>query len=228
MKIMYLTILAISLVSLSVQKSHAQNAGIYINDVSGFPIRPGAVASDISGTSYLNREWQLGTVSGKSGKIYKNMLLKLDLLDHKFVFKGDKGETMGFVDPVQQVVFDPTILNTSSVIFRNGFSNTEVKPTDYLEVMAEGNIRLLKKITISVKEIKDYSSAVTEKSYVTKSTYYVAQQDNALQNVSLNKKDIIKALPAHTKEIEQYIKDNKVNFRKDEDLTKLVNYYNSL
>ncbi len=73
MKITYLTIFAVTLVSFSVKNSYAQNAGIYINDVSGFPIRPGAVASDISGSSYLNREWQLGTVTGKSGKIYKTI-----------------------------------------------------------------------------------------------------------------------------------------------------------
>lgn len=227
MKISHLTVIALSVVVFNSQSSHAQNAGIYINDVSGFPIRP-ATTDEISGTNYLNKDWQLGSVTVKNGKTYKNMLVKLNLLDQKFIFKGDKGETMGFVEPVTQVILDATILNTNPVVLRNGFTNSDVKPTDYLEVMTEGNILLLKKTTVVVKEVKEYSSAVTEKSYVNKSSYYTAEKDKPLRNLSLNKKDVVNALVGHTKEIEQYINDNKVNFKKDEDLTKLVNYYNSL
>ena len=227
MKISHLSLIFLSLILFNRKSVYAQNAGVYINDVSGFPIRP-ATTDEISGTNYLNKDWQLGSVTVQNGKTYKNMLVKLDLLNHKFVFKGDKGETMGFVDPVAQVILDPTSLNTNPVILRNGFNGADVNPNDYLQVMTDGNVVLLKKMSIIIKEVKEYNSAVTEKSYVNKSSYYIAQKDKPLQSLALNKKGILNVLTAHGKEVEQYINDNKINFKKDEDIIKVINYYNSL
>ena len=228
MKISLLTALLFAFAVIDVQLTHAQGTGVYLSDVSGFPIRPATSNGEVSGTPFLNREWQLASVKLKSGKTYKNMHLKLNLLDHNFVFEGDAGQTMGFTEPVESVIFDATMSHESPMVFRSGFKGGVVKETDFLEVIADGSAQALKMTSIAVKEVKDYGSAVTEKSYVTKSAYYINKKDKTLQTISLNKKDISKVLADHSKEVELFISENKLNFKKDEDLRSVMHYYNSL
>ncbi|RZM27904.1 MAG: hypothetical protein EOO88_10980, partial [Pedobacter sp.] len=223
---MYLTALAISFASCSFLNANAQNAGVYLNDVSGYPLRIPS-ETDISGTPFLTKDWQLANVKLKNGKVYKNMKLKLNLLDHKFVFQGDANTIMGFTEAIESVTFDPTFLREKPMFFKDGFSGADIKPTEFLEVIILGLTQLLKKDNVTIKETKEYNSAITEKTYVTKPTYYLFKKDNTIIQLSLNKKDILSSLTDHTKEVESYINENKLNLKKEDDLMKLMSYYNS-
>jgi len=57
--------------------------------------------------------------------------------------------------------------------------------------------------------------------------YFIGVQEKIPMKIK-NDKDFIKLLPQHQDEISLYIKKNKLKFRKQEDLVKVVEYYNSL
>jgi len=64
--------------------------------------------------------------------------------------------------------------------------------------------------------------------YHDNTTYYLKNVDGLYAKVRLKKKDIKPLLPKHTKALDSYIKANKINFSKENDVVKLVNYYYSL
>ena len=58
--------------------------------------------------------------------------------------------------------------------------------------------------------------------------YYVQVNDGKVVSTSTKKKDIIKLFPGNEKQVEQYIKENKLNTSDEADLTKLGLYINSI
>ncbi|MDP3359546.1 MAG: hypothetical protein Q8S41_09375 [Lutibacter sp.] len=64
--------------------------------------------------------------------------------------------------------------------------------------------------------------------YQDKITYYIKNSDGLYEEVELKKKYIIALLNMHSKEVEAFVKLKKVNYGKESDVMKLVNYYYSL
>ncbi|WP_299523909.1 hypothetical protein, partial [uncultured Lutibacter sp.] len=61
-----------------------------------------------------------------------------------------------------------------------------------------------------------------------KITYYIKNADGLYTKVRLRKKDIMPVLDNHSKNLMSFIKAKKINFSKEDDVMKLVNYYYSL
>lgn len=64
--------------------------------------------------------------------------------------------------------------------------------------------------------------------YRDKITYYIKNKEGLYVEVKLKKKEIIAVLDQHPNEMEAYEKMNKINYGKESDVMKLVNYYYSL
>lgn len=64
--------------------------------------------------------------------------------------------------------------------------------------------------------------------YQDKITYYIKNDKGLYVNVKLMKKNIIAVLNKNSQLINSYVKANKINFRKANDVMKLANYYYSL
>ncbi len=61
-----------------------------------------------------------------------------------------------------------------------------------------------------------------------KSTYYLVSKGGVFYELPSSKSKMIKAMSKKEKEVKAFIKRNKTNFKAEEDLIKLVKYYNSL
>ncbi|MFK5957945.1 MAG: hypothetical protein QM495_03630 [Lutibacter sp.] len=61
-----------------------------------------------------------------------------------------------------------------------------------------------------------------------KVTYYIKNSQGLYVHVKLRKKSILEVLNANSKLVSSFIKAHKINFRKEGDIIKLVNYYYSL
>lgn len=64
--------------------------------------------------------------------------------------------------------------------------------------------------------------------YQDKVTYYIKNKDGLYEKVKLNKKEINSVINQHSNEIDSFVKMNKINYNKESDVMKLVNYYYSL
>ncbi len=64
--------------------------------------------------------------------------------------------------------------------------------------------------------------------YQDKITYYIKNKDGLYSAIRLKKKEINTILNQHSKLIDAFVKSNKINYSKESDVAKLVNYYYSL
>lgn len=72
-----------------------------------------------------------------------------------------------------------------------------------------------------------YKFELPDEFYVADATLYLVKKDNEIVNVN-NKRKFLKAFPEKNKEIEGFIKTNKLKLKNQSDFEKLVRYCNSL
>ncbi len=97
--------------------------------------------------------------------------------------------------------------------------------------LKEGKNSLVMKVEKKIKEGKDaiggYEQTTNDK-YVEKRSYFILKTGGDLFKIKLKQKDILKVLGDKKTEIEKYASSKKLNFKKEEDLIKIVGYYNTL
>lgn len=186
--------------------------------------------TNIVGSAYLYEEWMPGSVKLINGVASKEkMLLKYDLLNDEVYFKDKAGETMAFVVPVQEFILNPTEIDAAAGRrFRNGYKDIDgARPTSFYEVLSDGKVQLLKKFSKFIFESQDIGSATKTKTFMDKTKYYLVANGKAMP-VKNERKALLAALSDKQPELDAWLKSNKVNFKSDAGLGKLLDYYNAL
>ena len=183
--------------------------------------------TNMEGTPYLYEDWQTGNVTLANGVSNKEpMMLKLNLVNDVVSFKDkETGQELEFVEPVQEFSLS---VGTAIRHFKSGFKNIDgIAPSAFLEVLSDGKAQLLKRNNKIVFEQQPIGSATKERTFIEKTKYYLVIDGKATV-VKADKKSVLAALGDKHDQLEEYIKTNKVNFKNDAQLGKLVDYYNSL
>jgi len=111
-------------------------------------------------------------------------------------------------------------------LIKDSVANSLVS-TGFYNLLYKGTISLLKK---QIKTILEVISGNAELQHFTTSRdYYYIKKDDGIYPVK-NKKDLFKLFGGRKKEVQQYIRANNLNFRKDRQnmLIKATAYYDSL
>jgi len=178
---------------------------------------------NVTGTPYFLDFWSKGKVTTKSGKNYVDMPLKYDIMNDKLIFQGEGGNMMYFTEPVSTFeILD--IGQSTSYKFINGLPITDgLNPSSFFQIIASGKLSLFKRVYKKITESTSYGSATINKSFNIYNSYYILQKENLIK-ISLNKKSLIGLIPDKEKEITEYLKKEKIDFKQDSDLNKLFNY----
>ncbi|MEX1238730.1 MAG: hypothetical protein WEB30_03405 [Cyclobacteriaceae bacterium] len=109
------------------------------------------------------------------------------------------------------------------------YSNpSNYKAPVFFELLEEGRITLLSREFL---EYKTYNSAFYGGSYtrlVQTYHYFLMKEDGSIEDFRGNKNDLIALMGNKGKDVERYIKANRLDFDEKYDLAKIVAYYNSL
>jgi hypothetical protein len=109
------------------------------------------------------------------------------------------------------------------------YSNpSNYKAPVFFELLEEGRITLLSREFL---EYKTYNSAFYGGSYtrlVQTYYYYLMKEDGTIEDFRGNKNDLIALMGNKGKDVEKYIRANRLDFDEKYDLAKIVAYYNSL
>ncbi|HVI48744.1 MAG TPA: hypothetical protein VM802_28000 [Chitinophaga sp.] len=222
MKFRFLTSLVIA-GCLAGTSAHAQ---IYMDGVDGKPIRESKYV-DVQGTPYLQDEWAKGSIQMKIGKTFTDLMLKYDMVEDAPLFKGKQGESIYFAEFPQ--AFTITDLKDNHLQqFRSGYKPVKgATAQSYYEVLADGKVQLLKRKVKVLREDKPYGSATTVRKIDENINYFIAK-DGQPVNIKKSERAVLEAIGDKNSELEAYIRSNKLNVKNDEDLIKLVAYYNGL
>jgi hypothetical protein len=223
-----LTLLLSGFLTFSTASVFAQGAYFMVYDAKG-QVTARNEYVDIQGSPYLNPNWSKGTFTLSNGKSYKDMDIKYDLVKDKMYVKGNNDELIALLDQVRDFSINvPASGSTITHHFRTGYTDIPATTsTYYFEVLTDGKTQFLKRSSKNILENKEYNSATVTKSFEEISKYYIYKDGKGVL-VKKDKKAILAALGDKQSELETYIKNEKLNFKADADVAKLIGYYNSL
>jgi len=117
-----------------------------------------------------------------------------------------------------------TIGNYPFIRIVNDSLNPAIPATGFYNILYEGNLTVLKKEIKSIRQIYSYSQEITRVIDV-KMNYYFRKNNE--YTVIKSQKELLNFFGDRKKDIQQYIKNNKLSFKKDPDnlLVKVAVYY---
>jgi len=180
---------------------------------------------DVSGSPYLLEKWEKGSVKTGSGKTFADLNLKYDIAGERLLYLNKQGDSMTFAEPI--VAFE---LNSEKSAVPLKFVNSlpkadNLKENTFLQIIATGKSSLYKKYNVAIIESKGYGAQSTKRLFNPSVTYYILK-DGVLQKINLSKKSIASTFPSKEKEILDFLKVQKIDFKNDLDLQKLFDVIN--
>ncbi|MBX0334906.1 hypothetical protein K3G39_16840 [Pontibacter sp. HSC-14F20] len=217
----------LSMLAICLFSANAEAQFTHTNNMEARPVHEYNTITMI-GSPYLYKDWAKGSLTLKNGTVYQGIDLMYDQVKDAIIFKGKNGELRELLEPVQEFKIG-YIENSQQVerTFRSGYSGDGVTANVFMEVLADGQVALLKRTSKKIFDRKQYSSATIEREVQENEDYYIAKGDKAVK-VKKSKSSLLAAIPDKKDYLETYIKSNALNLRDDSDMAKLVAYYNSL
>lgn len=170
--------------------------------------------------------WLAGIVKFSNGGTFKTDFLKYDLEKDQLYFKDTKSDDLLlFAQAVSEFSLSK---GEQQWLFRNGYAAVDRnKVTSYYQVLVDGTVQLTKRIVKQAFDERAYNSATTTRSYKEDEYYYLVR-NNVPSKIKKDKKQVMALLSDKAAELENYCKEQALNLKNDEDLAKLISYYNSL
>ncbi|MFK5983696.1 MAG: hypothetical protein QM499_12350 [Flavobacteriaceae bacterium] len=181
---------------------------------------------NVAGSPYFVEKFQKGTIYKNNTVLKRNINLRYnasrDLVEIEFNQNQSKilrhSSNIYAVINNKQYIYIPDSIDEEN----NG----------YFVVLHKGLIMsLYKKHEKTFREGKKSINSMTSDipaTYKTKESLFLVNEKGELQELSKSKNGKIKSFISHQKELKQYVKENNLNINKENQLIKLVSYYNTL
>lgn len=215
-KFFLLTSLAI-LLTVGIEKAAAQTQLMYM-EVDG--VRASRYGNlEVEGSPFLKDDWESGTATNDKGQVYQ-LKLKYDIAADQVIFADKDDGPMLFTVPIVR-------FNLKDAAYASGFPAIDDWNTaTYYEVLGTGNTKILRHFFKRKLPVRDMSG-ISGYKYEDNDMYYLLK-DGRMYNIKPAKASILSLLNTKQDKLEEYIKANKINFNRDADLAKLIDYYNSI
>lgn len=201
---------------------------IFISDVNGraFENKYG----DVSGSAYLFPDFKYATIVLTDGRQYSNVKARINLVEHEVNFIASNGEEgyigKGMVTAI--TINDTTKQGIKKYTFQSGYPTTDNQTViHFYQVLASGKAKLLKSINKNIEERLNELSGEKSKEFAVRENMYL-QIGGGLKRIKKDAGFILGLMADQKDAMNLYINSNKVNFKAEEQLVKLVEYYNSL
>lgn len=179
----------------------------------------------INGNPFLFEKWVEGEVILKQGK-YTNLELKYDAFS-KTLYFNKNGEMFEFQDEVISFLLMPQKDDKSKpLLFVKGIETSDFGKNQFVQLLHNGRIGLYKSTIVFVSEMNKINEGVV-KTFQQSERYYSKINDR-LEMIKFSKKDIMAFLADRSAEVEKYATSTSLSFKKEADVIKILEYYESL
>lgn len=175
----------------------------------------------IRGTPFLFDKWLFGSVLTSKGE-YDNLELKFNIYDNTILInkQDDAAE-------LNENISSFTLNQGNQILlFRKSKLFSEVNASQYFQVLVDGKIPLYKLHVKKLAEMSEINAGIVQ-TFTNSAKYYI-EINNALQTLKTDKESIIKLFSSKEEKINSFLNENKISFRKEDDIVKLFNYINSI
>lgn len=184
--------------------------------------------NNIQGSPYASEVFFSGSVYQNDKLVSRNLLLRYNAYSDEVEIKngegkGDYGAMFKNSETYAKIREDVYIF-----VEKDGSSNNG----HYFNIVTAGEFFDLYKRTVATFRVpyKGKTSYDTDKpgKFIQTETYYLVSKRGTFYELPTRKSKILKVMSTKEKELKSYIKKNKLDISKEMDLSKLVDYYNSI
>ncbi len=184
----------------------------------------------ISGSPFFMEEYKYALIKLKSGRVLNNIRMKIDLVSnqtHIMTINGMEGQLEAGI--VKEISFTDTTFNgLVQYKFISGLPEIDKNsPNHFYQVLEEGKCSFLKFYSKKVTESKNVFNGETIRDYETYDQYFIYFK-NAIKSASRDMDFYLSEFSDKQDQLKAFITEHKTNFRKEDQVQKLVAYYNSL
>lgn len=183
-----------------------------------------ALYDGVSGNPFLLKDWSKGSVTSGTA-VLKDQLLKFDEIENRLLIKGDDGTARTFKTVINSfTIADKNKDRVFASGFHKGIHNDNFT---FFEVLAGEKVKFLKRNIKVISASTEYSGKVV-KNVTSEIKYFISKPDKAPELIKLGEAPLLETLGSKKSELISYAKANKLNLKREEDVVKLINYYNTL
>ncbi|PHS63449.1 MAG: hypothetical protein COB12_09120 [Flavobacterium sp.] len=183
------------------------------------------VQQNVSGSPYFTEDFQRGSVFKRNIAIKKNVNLRYNASRDLFEIKFNKNQSK----VLKQTEDIYVIIDNKQFVYVPYSQNPDIN--GYFEVLSNGKLSLYKKYNKQFREGKKSINSMTTDipaTYQSKEILFLTNNNGEFTELPNSKNGKIKSFKSHHKQLKQYIKDNGLNINKENNLIKLVKYYNTI
>lgn len=196
--------------------------------VGGEPFSPYKYIKVVEGSAFFNEGWMKGLLVLRGGTEYKNLFLKLDLIENNVHYQDENGREMIAINPIREVVLIDTVSGDQYHFIHFSALTTEtIKPeAGWYEILQGGKAKLYKLHKKRLNESRPYGSATFEHRIATTTHYFILNNDHF---VRIKKwKELTDVLSDKKADLEKHISNQNLTGKKDDDYISVITYYNIL
>lgn len=193
---------------------------IVLNCVFSFAQRKGQWPSEL---------WHDGKIVLVDGDTLKG-LIKYDFAQNlvQYVINDKQAEVYTARKVLFFEIFDETAHRYRKFFVLPYLNESNYKTPMFFELLEEGNITLLSRDVLEYKTYNTYYGYGGFTRLVETPYFYFLNEDGSIEDFKGNKNDLVSMMGNHRKNVEKYIKANRLDFDEKYDVAKIVAYYNSL
>jgi hypothetical protein len=181
--------------------------------------------TDVRGVPFLFDKWMKAVIYIDQG-FYEGLEIKYDLFDNKLYFNKNDESFELQENVLKFTLFTKPNDSSTAIYFKKGFKGSGLNADQFVQVLVDGNIKLLKSDIKSLTEMSEINAGMV-KTFATTTRYYVVN-NTGIFLVRLNKNELFPYIQDKMPQLQNYINEKGLNLKKDSDLINLLKFYNSL
>jgi hypothetical protein len=186
--------------------------------------------ADVAGSAYYVSIYKFSSIEMRDGKKYMDIKAKLNLVEHEVEFISASSRE-GFIGKglVSLISFNDTVRQeVKKYTFQSGFPAIDNQTTiHFYQVLSNGKVTLLKSINKSMEERNNELSGERSKEFVSRENWYV-YQNGVMKRVKKDQAFFTSLFADKAEAYAKYVNDNKVSFKNEDQIAKMVNFLNAL
>jgi hypothetical protein len=203
-----------------------------LNDINGSPLRVGNERK-VEGSPYFKNNFCLVTLTSGEGKKFYQVRAKLDLEKHLVIYTKPDADELELtpIMQIKSIAFTGCADNGLIPIFQSGFPSIGKQDEgSFYQVLDSGKATLLKYFQIDETQnvVNGLNPGAASILLQKVEFYFMYNAAKGMQKIAKSNDDVVNYFADKKTMIETFISSNKLKCKKEEDLIKVVHYYNSL
>ncbi len=229
-KLLFLTLLCITIFDVKAQRDGSGPVASYSTYSIDLPPGQNKIVlidsrPNLDGSPYLYDDWASGQVFFNNGDTIKSILLRYNVYKDEMQFQNEgKAYSVGSPEKIMLIS-----MNNHSFIYQE-YNEKEKKRDGFFELIYGGKSSLLQRHLVKILpanfNIALNSGNKNDQISMTK-MYYFKYNDDIIP-IEKNGKNVIAFLKGKGIDVQKFVKENKLSFKKEEDLIKFTKYLDSI